>query len=44
VVLDLSHSIPLAIAISVLPSLAAAAAMLRRPDPAAELRAAEAAA
>lgn len=43
VVLDLSQAIPLAIAISVLPSLAAAIAMLRRPDPAAELRATEAA-
>lgn len=42
VVLDLRQAIPLAIAISVLPSVAAAIAMLRRPDPAAELRAAEA--
>jgi hypothetical protein len=42
VVLDLSQSVPLAIAISVIPSLAAAVAMLRRPDPAAELRATEA--
>lgn len=42
VVLDLSQSIPLAIAISVIPSLAAAIMTLRRPDPAAELRATEA--
>ena len=39
---DLSQTIPLALAIAVLPAIAAALAMIRRPDPAAELRAAEA--
>ena len=41
--LDLTQTIPLALAIAVLPAIAAALAMTRRPDPAAELRAAEAA-
>jgi hypothetical protein len=40
--LDLSQTIPLALAIAVLPAIAAALAMIRRPDAAAELRAAEA--
>ncbi|MGH3272042.1 MAG: FtsX-like permease family protein, partial [Trebonia sp.] len=40
---DLPQTIPLAAAIAVLPALAAALAVFRRPDPAAELRAAEAA-
>jgi FtsX-like permease family len=39
---DLAQTIPLALAIAVLPALAAALAIIRRPDPAAELRAAEA--
>jgi hypothetical protein len=41
--LDLTQTVPLALAIAVLPAIAAALAMTRRPDPAAELRAAEAA-
>jgi FtsX-like permease family len=41
-VLDLGQTVPLALAIAVLPAIAAALAMTRRPDPAAELRAAEA--
>jgi hypothetical protein len=40
---DLPQTIPLAIAVAVLPALAAALIVIRRPDPAAELRAAEAA-
>ncbi len=40
---DLSQTIPLAAAVAVLPALAAALVVFRRPDPAAELRAAEAA-
>jgi len=40
---DLSQTIPLAVVIAVLPALAAALVVLRRPDPAAELRAADAA-
>jgi FtsX-like permease family len=40
---DLSQTIPLAAAAAVLPALAAALVVFRRPDPAAELRAAEAA-
>jgi hypothetical protein len=40
---DLPQTIPLAIAVAVLPALAAALVVFRRPDPAAELRAAEAA-
>ncbi|MGH3207879.1 MAG: FtsX-like permease family protein, partial [Trebonia sp.] len=40
---DLPQTIPLAAAIAVLPALAAALVVFRRPDPAAELRAAEAA-
>ena len=40
---DLSQTIPLAVAVAVLPALAAALVVFRRPDPAAELRAAEAA-
>ena len=39
---DLAQTIPLALAIAVLPTVAAALATMRRPDPAAELRAAEA--
>jgi len=38
---DLSQTIPLAVAVAVLPALAAALVIFRRPDPAAELRAAE---
>ena len=41
--LDLGQAVPLALAIAVLPAIAAALAMTRRPDPAAELRTAEAA-
>ena len=41
--LDLPQTIPLAVAVAVLPALAAALVVFRRPDPAAELRAAEAA-
>jgi hypothetical protein len=41
--LDLPQAIPLAAAVAVLPALAAALVVFRRPDPAAELRAAEAA-
>jgi hypothetical protein len=41
--LDLSQTIPFAAAVAVLPALAAALVVFRRPDPAAELRAAEAA-
>ena len=40
---DLPQAIPLALAVAVLPAVAAALAAARRPDPAAELRAAEAA-
>ena len=40
---DLPQAIPLAVAVAVLPALAAALVVFRRPDPAAELRAAEAA-
>jgi predicted lysophospholipase L1 biosynthesis ABC-type transport system permease subunit len=40
---DLPQTIPLAAAVAVLPALAAALVVFRRPDPAAELRAAEAA-
>jgi ABC-type antimicrobial peptide transport system permease subunit len=40
---DLSQTIPLAVAVAVLPALAAALVVFQRPDPAAELRAAEAA-
>jgi FtsX-like permease family len=40
---DLKQTIPLAVAVAVLPALAAALVVFRRPDPAAELRAAEAA-
>jgi ABC-type antimicrobial peptide transport system permease subunit len=40
---DLPQTVPLAIVIAVLPALAAALVVFRRPDPAAELRAAEAA-
>ena len=40
---DLPQTIPLAVAVAVLPALAAARVVFRRPDPAAELRAAEAA-
>jgi hypothetical protein len=41
--LDLPQTVPLAIVVAVLPALAAALVVFRRPDPAAELRAAEAA-
>jgi predicted lysophospholipase L1 biosynthesis ABC-type transport system permease subunit len=40
---DLSQTVPLAAAVAVLPALAAAFVAFRRPDPAAELRASEAA-
>jgi hypothetical protein len=40
---DLPQTIPLAVAVAVLPALAAALVVFRRPDPAAELRATEAA-
>jgi hypothetical protein len=40
---DLPQVIPLALLVAILPAAAAALAVLRRPDPAAELRAAEAA-
>ncbi len=40
---DLPQTIPLAVAVAVLPALAAALVVFQRPDPAAELRAAEAA-
>jgi hypothetical protein len=40
---DLPQTIPLAVAVAVLPALAAALVVFRHPDPAAELRAAEAA-
>ncbi|HTU72203.1 MAG TPA: FtsX-like permease family protein [Trebonia sp.] len=40
---DLPQALPLALAVAILPAAAAALAVLRRPDPAAELRAAEAA-
>jgi ABC-type antimicrobial peptide transport system permease subunit len=40
---DLPQTVPLAVAIAVLPAFAAALVVFRRPDPAAELRAAEAA-
>jgi hypothetical protein len=39
---DLSQTVPLAAIVAVVPALAAALIMVRRPDPAAELRAAEA--
>jgi hypothetical protein len=39
---DLPQTLPLAAAVAVIPALAAALIMIRRPDPAAELRAAEA--
>jgi ABC-type antimicrobial peptide transport system permease subunit len=39
--LDLPQTIPLAVAVAVLPALATALVVFRRPDPAAELRAAE---
>jgi len=39
---DLPQTIPLALAVAVIPALAAALVVFRRPDPAAELRAAEA--
>ena len=42
-VFDLRQTIPFAVAVAVLPALAAALVIFRRPDPAAELRAAEAA-
>ena len=38
---DLGQTVPLALAVAVLPALAAALVIFRRPDPAAELRAAE---
>ncbi|MGH3210828.1 MAG: FtsX-like permease family protein, partial [Trebonia sp.] len=41
--LDLSQTVPFAVVVAVLPALAAALVVFRRPDPAAELRAAEAA-
>jgi predicted lysophospholipase L1 biosynthesis ABC-type transport system permease subunit len=40
---DLPQTLPLAAAVAVIPALAAALIVIRRPDPAAELRAAEAA-
>jgi hypothetical protein len=40
--LDLTQTLPLAAAVAVLPALATALIMIRRPDPAAELRTAEA--
>jgi hypothetical protein len=40
---DLPQTLPLAAAVAILPALATALIMIRRPDPAAELRAAEAA-
>ena len=40
---DLSQTAPLAAAVALLPALAAALVVFRRPDPASELRAAEAA-
>jgi hypothetical protein len=40
---DLPQTVALAVAVAVLPALAAALVVFRRPDPAAELRAAEAA-
>jgi predicted lysophospholipase L1 biosynthesis ABC-type transport system permease subunit len=40
---DLPKTVPLAVAVAVLPALAAALVVFRRPDPAVELRAAEAA-
>jgi hypothetical protein len=42
-VLDLTQTVPLALVIAVLPAIAAGLTMIRRPDPAAALRAAEAA-
>ena len=42
ILFDLSQTAPLAAAVAVLPALAAALVVFRRPDPAAELRAAEA--
>jgi hypothetical protein len=39
---DWAQTLPLALAVSALPVLAATAVIARRPDPAAELRAAEA--
>jgi hypothetical protein len=41
-ILDLPQSVTLAVAVAVLPVLVAAVAMIRRPDPAAELRAGQA--
>ena len=38
---DLGQTVPLAVAVAVIPALAAALVIFRRPDPAAELRAAE---
>jgi ABC-type antimicrobial peptide transport system permease subunit len=40
---DLPQTLPLAAAVAIIPALATALIMIRRPDPAAELRAAEAA-
>jgi hypothetical protein len=40
---DLPQTVPLALAVAVIPALAAALVVFRHPDPAAELRAAEAA-
>jgi ABC-type antimicrobial peptide transport system permease subunit len=40
---DLAQTVPLAAAVAIVPALAAALVIFRRPDPAAELRAAEAA-
>ena len=40
---DLPQTVPLALFVAVVPALAAALVVIRRPDPAAELRAAEAA-
>jgi ABC-type antimicrobial peptide transport system permease subunit len=42
-VFDLAQTVPLAAFIAIVPALAAALVVIRRPDPAAELRAAEAA-
>jgi hypothetical protein len=39
---DLPQTLPLAAGVAILPALATALVMIRRPDPAAELRAAEA--
>jgi hypothetical protein len=40
---DLRQTLPLAVVVAIVPALAAALVVVRRPDPAAELRAAEAA-